>query len=186
MSLIDGPVYERGDYAGFIRRTVALVFDFLFLVFLYVVVPECWYEFAPAEWVTDESYVWVYYGLFLFAVAYCVGLRMTTGGTLGYRVMRIRYASMFDEKVTWMSVSYRALITIFLLWTFAFDHLWILFDKHKQAWHDKVSGFYVIKCKARPKGTQQVERRLINFMMLTFPVWEPTGRSAVKSPGQGS
>lgn len=186
MSPMVGPVYERSDYAGFIRRSVALVVDFVFLYGLYVAAPECWYGFAPVEWVTVASYVWIYYGLFLFAVAYCLGLRMTTGGTLGYRLMGIQYASMFNEKVTWMSVSYRALITVFLLWTFAFDHLWILFDKHKQAWHDKVSGFYVIKCKARPKGTQQVERRLINFMMMTFPVWEPTGQSPVTSPGQGA
>ena len=55
---------------------------------------------------------------------------------------------------------------------FAFDHIWILFDEHKQAWHDKLAGFYVVKRKARPCGTQRVTQRIINFMMLTFVVWE--------------
>ena len=168
-----GPIYDPKDYAGFFRRSLALLFDFVFLIGLSFFAPEIWYHAAPDEWVTVESYVWIDIGCSLFAVAYCLGLRMTTYGTLGYRVMRIRYASMFEGQPGWMAVSYRAAITVFLLYTVGLDHIWILFVRHKQAWHDKVSGFYVVKCKARSQGTQRIERRLINFMMLTFPVWEP-------------
>ena len=48
-----------------------------------------------------------------------------------------------------------------------------VFDERKQAWHDKVSGFYVVKRNARPIGTRRVVQRLIHFMMLTFVVFEP-------------
>ncbi len=98
-----------------------------------------------------------------------------TYGTPGYRIMRIRYAYAFDRRPSFLAILYRAGMAVFLMLFFLLDHIWILFDPHKQAWHDKVSGFYVVKCDAKPTGTRPVRRRYINFMMLTFPVWEPDG-----------
>lgn len=168
-----GPVYYPQDFAGFGRRTLALLIDGLFLLPLYLFLPDLWYYLAPDQWVTLESYVWIEFGVFLFAILYCFGFRLTTNGTPGYRIMRIQYAYMLGGKPTWLSVLYRAAITLFLLWSFGLDHFWILFDERKQAWHDKVSGFYVVKRGAKPRGTQRIVRRIINFMMLSFPVWEP-------------
>ena len=87
--------------------------------------------------------------------------------------MRIRYAYMLSGRPSVTMLLYRSMMALFLLWFFALDHFWILFDERKQAWHDKVSGFYVVKCRAEPVGTVRVVRRVINFMMLTFVVWEP-------------
>jgi uncharacterized RDD family membrane protein YckC len=168
-----GPAYYREDYAGFVRRSAALVIDFLILLILYSFLPEIWLYAAPDDWVTLESFVWLEFGIFLFAIAYCFGLRLTIRGTLGYRIMRIQYAYMLGGKPTWLAVLYRAAITLFLMLTFGLDHFWILFDERKQAWHDKVSGFYVVKRRAQPRGTQRIVQQVINFMMLSFVVWEP-------------
>jgi hypothetical protein len=78
-----------------------------------------------------------------------------------------------NEKPTVLTIFYRAAIAVFLLWFFCLDHIWIAFDERKQAWHDKVSGFYIVKRNARPVGWARINRRVIQFMMLTFPVWEP-------------
>ncbi len=108
-----------------------------------------------------------------FALLYSLVFRMTPRGTLGYRTVGIRYAHMLSDRPAWTALAYRAAIALFLLWIFALDHLWILFNRHKQAWHDKVAGFYVVRTNAQPIGTRRVVRRVINFMMLTFVVWEP-------------
>jgi hypothetical protein len=57
------------------------------------------------------------------------------------------------------------------VWFFALDHFWILVDKRKQAWHDKMSGFFVVKRGSQPIGQCRMVPRVIGFMLLTFTVW---------------
>ena len=168
-----GPVYAPNDYAGFFRRSAALVIDALILGVAGTAAPWIWYLAAPRIWVTREAYYWIWIAWLIGSFEYLLGFRMTEGGTPGYRLVGIRYASVVSERPTRLALVYRALVAIFLLWGFIFDHFWILVDERKQAWHDKLSGFYVVKRKAEPIGTQRVVRRVINFMTLTFEVWEP-------------
>ncbi len=168
-----GPIYSRDAYAGFLRRTAALVIDGIILLGFWAAAPELWYAAAPAEWVTEASYAWLHYFLLIADLAYLLGMRLTEKGTVGYRIVGIRYAYVFSGKPILTMLAYRAVLALFLTWFFALNHIWILFDERKQAWHDKVSGFYVVKRNAKPIGTGQVVRRVIEFMMLTFEVWEP-------------
>lgn len=179
MSPFTGPVYAPEDYAGFIRRTAALVIDILIVFAVWFAAGEILPSAALSNWFTEDGYfipsieAGYHLSLWVLAVLYMLGLRLTSGGTIGYRIARIRYAYALGDKPPVFMILYRAFIAVFLLWFFALDHIWIAFDERKQAWHDKVSGFYVIKCGARPIATRPVVRRYIQFMLLTFPVWEP-------------
>ncbi len=113
---------------------------------------------------------------------YLIGFRLTTGGTPGYRIIGIRYAYMLSGKADWTALAFRALAAVALTMFFSLNHIWILFDPHRQAWHDKITGFYVVKKSAKPSGTVQVVQRLVNFMMLTFVVWEPVTDEPAGSP----
>lgn len=168
-----GPKYAKCDYAGFWRRTAALIIDGVLLAVIGFLAPWAWYYLAPYEWVTERSYLWVGLGWWIFSAVYLLGFRMLECGTPGYRIVRIRYAYMRAGSPSAVFRLARALMAFVLLWCFALDHLWILFDSQKQAWHDKLTGFYVIKRRAEPIGTQEIVRRLINFMGFTFFVWEP-------------
>ena len=185
MKPLMGPVFAREDYAGFIRRTVALCIDALILLAIDYALGEALIRFAPDSWIAEDGYInpgveiAYHFSFWPMSILYLFGFRLSINGTPGYRIVRIRYAYALGEKAPVLSIAYRAAVAVFLLWFFALDHIWILFDPHKQAWHDKVSGFYVVKCKARPNGTQPMSRRLINFMMLTFPVWE-IGRASCR------
>ncbi len=180
-----GPVYARRDHAGFIRRTVALALDLAILFAAHLLTgealaylaPDTWYD--PEGWLLPEVVVTYEFSFWVLAVIYMFGFRLSPFGTPGYRIMRIRYAYAFERGASPLMVLYRAGIAVFLMLFFLLDHLWILFDPHKQAWHDKVSGFYVVKCGAEPIGMRPVRRRYINFMMLTFPVWEPDSEESV-------
>ena len=72
----------------------------------------------------------------------------------------------------------RSLSAVFLMWFFALDHFWILFDERKQAWHDKVSSFYVIKRYAQPIGTRRIVQGITNIFGLTFICMEPAAGGA--------
>lgn len=177
MTLETGPIYDRSAYAGFWRRTLALLIDLALLNILWWASLLIWYNVdTPAEWHKYE-FACIRLGTLVVSLVYLIGLRMTDRGTLGYRIMRIQYAYAFDRRPTWLDRVYRAILAVVLLWFFLLDHIWIIFDERKQAWHDKVSGFYVIKRGAQPIGSTQIVRRMIDFMMLSFPVIEPVGES---------
>lgn len=172
MSQLTGPAYKHEDYAGFIRRTAALLFDMIMISLGSIVIGTVCIVIPTKPW-TEEQEDAVF--TFVFAmtfILYMLGFRLSLKGTPGYRLFRIRYAYMLDGKPTVLTLLFRSFVAVVLLLFFALDHLWILFDEHKQAWHDKLSGFYVVRSKARPVGTQRVTRRIINFVMLTFIVWE--------------
>ncbi|MBN2562325.1 MAG: RDD family protein [Phycisphaerae bacterium] len=179
MAQIIGPVYDRDDYAGFTRRTIALTIDVLILAGFHYALGEALIHLAPDDWftedgwLTDEASIWYEFSFWPIAILYLFGFRLSCYGTPGYRIVGIRYAYILGDKPSFIAVVYRAAIALFLLWFFGLDHIWIIFDARKQAWHDKVSGFYVVKRKAVPVGTEPVNHRVIHFMMLTFPVWEP-------------
>ena len=174
----DGPRYAPQDYAGFFRRTAALLIDGFLFISLVFSIAVLWAMLDPASLATDEAIALFGFGATLLFMCYNLGLRMTTGGTLGYRMVGIRYAYALGGRAPWYLTVYRSFIAVFLLWTFSLDHLWIAFDKNKQAWHDKLSGFYVVKRRAQPCGTRRIVRRVINFMMLSFVVWEPADDEA--------
>lgn len=168
-----GPAYAARDYASFVRRTVALIIDATILLGFWFMMAFASFGIAPCTMERDEALDGLSMLWWLVVLLYSLVFRMTPRGTLGYRLVGIRYAHMLSDRPGWTALAYRAAIALFLLWIFALDHLWILFDRHKQAWHDKVAGFYVVRSNAQPIGTRRVVRRVINFMMLTFVVWEP-------------
>src|SRR5262245_21868759 len=144
MSASLGPVFARRDYAGFFRRTTALFIDAsllfgAFVVAIALITPE------SRQWIGPIVAAWV-----LLSTTYMIGLRLTEGGTLGYRLMRIRYVYMLGGTPPFIMRVARALWAVFLLSSLAIDHFWILCDEHKQAWHDKIAGFYVVRCGAQP------------------------------------
>ncbi len=164
--------------AGFWRRSLALAIDLLILVLFFEVVVRALWHWSPPERLTEEFALLVDFTLMMCWLAYLVGLRLMERGTLGYRLVGIRYAYMFNETPGALIKLYRAAIAVFLLWAFGLSHFWMLFDPNKQTWHDKVSGFYVVKRRALPRGEQNIVRRVINFMMFSFVIYEPQSQTA--------
>lgn len=178
MSQEFGPIYDRRDYAGFIRRTAALVIDVAILIAIYAAVMMGWYVLVPVEWVTDAADLRIAAGWYVFSFGYMFGFRFLERGTPGYRIMRIRYAYLFSRKPTKAAIMLRSVSAVFLMWFFALDHFWILFDERKQSWHDKISSFYVIKRSAQPIGTRRIVQSVTNIFGLTFICMEPAAGGA--------
>jgi uncharacterized RDD family membrane protein YckC len=180
MAQLMGPAFRREDYAGFIRRTAALLLDICIVLVASALIGAVPMSLYAESW-TEAQEAAFSVGLFIICfIAYMIAFRLSLKGTPGYRLFRIRYAYMLDEKPTVSILLFRSFVWLVLLF-FAWDYLQILFDEHKQAWHDKVSGFYVVKSKAQPVGMRRVAQRGKTFMRMTFIVWEPA--SAVEQAG---
>lgn len=173
MSEQSGPIFAERDYASFWQRTTALIIDAVILLALWVLMAFAAAWIAPSAMDNDDAWDGLILVWWLVVIGYSLAFRMTSRGTLGYRLVGIRYAHMLSDRPPWTALAFRAVVALFLLWLFLLDHLWILFNRHKQAWHDKLAGFYVVRSRAAPIGTRRVVRRVVNFMMLTFVVWEP-------------
>lgn len=187
MSAVVGPCYAPRDYAGFWRRTLALVLDAIFLLLVRAMMFLGWYFGVPGAQEDRASLAWPAIGWWLIALVYLFGFRFTTRGTPGYRLVGIRYAYILAGEPPWQAIALRSLAAILLWWLFALDHFWILFDARKQAWHDKVSGFYVVKRKAQPIGTERVVQRVTNFLGMTFVSLEPaSGDERAPRPADGA
>jgi uncharacterized RDD family membrane protein YckC len=172
MDEIIGPVYARRDYAGFIRRTIAFFIDLVLISAAWI---GCGVVIAALESVGERKLeAWMRLAFYLIFLAYFVGFRLSASGTPGYRLMRIRYVYMLGPRPTVLTILFRAFASWLLVCMLALDHLWILFDERKQAWHDKITGFYVVKRHAQPAGEARMVQRMINIMGAAFFVWEPT------------
>jgi uncharacterized RDD family membrane protein YckC len=183
MEEIFGPIYARRDYAGFIRRTAAFVFDLLLLAIVYVGI-SVGVSLAFPESPPRQLEAWLGMGFWVLLFIYFIGFRLFANGTPGYRLMRIRYVYMLGERPPVLTVLFRAVAAAILVWIFALDHLWILFDDRKQAWHDKITGFYVVKRHAEPAGEARMVQRVVNILAMTLVVWEPREEQWFAAPSQ--
>ncbi|MCP4592102.1 MAG: RDD family protein, partial [bacterium] len=113
-----GPAYSPDDYAGFLRRTAALILDALILYVGWLALGWGWYLMAPDVWVTEASYNYLSVVWFIGALLYLTGFRLTTRGTYGYRIVGIRYAPMLSGEPTRTQLAYRAVMAMFLMWFF--------------------------------------------------------------------
>jgi uncharacterized RDD family membrane protein YckC len=170
-----GPVYAKADYAGFFRRMLALLLDLCILLLTWSVPAIIVCLVYPQAMHAGGR--WLGLALLVLGLAYFFIFRLLERGSPGYRLVGIRYAYVLPGRPSKLWIVLRSLWALFLTMFFGLNHIWILFDPRKQAWHDKLSGFYVVRRRAQPISMQPIVQRLINFMGYTFIVWEPAADS---------
>jgi uncharacterized RDD family membrane protein YckC len=90
---------------------------------------------------------------FLATLAYFAGLWAWRGTTVGGVVLGLKVVRLDGQPVSFVVSIVRSLAAAFSIVVFFLGFLWIVFDREKQAWHDKIAGTAVIKM---PKGTSLV------------------------------
>lgn len=120
------PWYARGDYAGIGRRLLAVLTDAVVLLSPWVAMSRVLRSLHPATASAPAAAKVPMIAVVIFAVvvfliisAYHIGLRRTRGGTLGYRVARIRLESAREERPSWATIARRYLISMIVPLGFA-------------------------------------------------------------------
>jgi uncharacterized RDD family membrane protein YckC len=90
---------------------------------------------------------------FLAVLVYFAGLWTWKGTTIGGIVIGLKVIRTDSGPVTLTVAIVRALAAAFSIIMFFLGFLWIIWDKEKQAWHDKIAGTVVLRL---PKGTPLV------------------------------
>ena len=125
---------------GFLRRLAAIFYDWLLLVGVMIVasLPLIWIlGGAPANWATQTAF-----RLYLLAITYGFFAWFWTHGgqTLGMRVWRLRVVSCKGGPVSWQLATWRFLAALASLLCLGLGFLWVMHDRERRAWHDRLSG----------------------------------------------
>ena len=130
-------VYVREDYGGYWRRSFANSLDGIFMSIAFVLA-----GFAP-----DGTTGILKAVIFL---TYMIWFKLTYGATPGCQLLGIKIVSIDGGVLTLKQVVIRLISTFFSALLLGLGYLWIVFDKNRQAWHDKTAGTYVIRPGAIP------------------------------------
>lgn len=107
--------------------------------------------------------------------AYHIILRRTRGGTLGYRVLRIRLVDATGQPPPWKALVKRFLFAVPLFFFFAATY-WACFQNpRRQSLHDTLANTWLVRKNAQPAGPARAayQAKLLGPWLLTYVDVEP-------------
>ena len=130
--------------AGFLRRLGAMAYDTLLLLALLMMLSY------PYVWLTGGAkpglIVKTLYQIYLLAIvcSFYGSFWVRGGQTLGMRSWRIKLVRADGGALTWAIALKRLAFALLSLLSLGLGFLWVLFDRDKLAWHDRLSGTRMI------------------------------------------
>ena len=82
---------------------------------------------------------------FLVALAYFAGMWTWKGTTIGGIVLNLKVVRLDAQPVTFAVALVRGLASALSVIVFFVGFLWIILDRDKQTWHDKIAGTVVVR-----------------------------------------
>lgn len=159
------------EFAGFWRRAGAFLIDLLVLsVVSSICMPYQYFGFMKLstpdfltnipDWFVLPQLIFGNLLTVLVGIAYFIIFWIWRGQTLGKLVFNIKVIRPDGSNVTISIAFLRYLGYIVSTLTLFMGFIWIAFDKHKQGFHDKIAGTYVVilpqpKVKASAAGRMQ-------------------------------
>jgi uncharacterized RDD family membrane protein YckC len=129
---------------GLFRRLGAIFYDLLLLVALLAVATTL----ITLPLGMPEGVGLIAFQLFLFEIIpllFFTGFWWRGGQTLGMRAWRLKVVLMDGSALSWSDALKRHLAALLSCLMFGLGFLWILFDRDKMAWHDRLSGTRLIR-----------------------------------------
>jgi uncharacterized RDD family membrane protein YckC len=134
--------------AGLLRRLGALFYDTLLLLALFMVVTALVLPLTRGEAITPQSagaYEWLYRAALAAVAVLFFGYSWTRSGqTVGMAAWRLKLVRRDGTLVGWADVLRRLAAAVLALLPCGAGYLWILVDRERLAWHDRLSGTRVV------------------------------------------
>ncbi|WP_445371788.1 RDD family protein [Methylomonas sp. HW2-6] len=133
---------------GFLRRMGAVIYDALLLLAVLFLATALALPFNGGEAFAASQ---VLYPIYLLAVSFAFyGWFWTHGGqTLGLKAWKIKVVSANAQPVGWPQATLRFFSALLSWACLGLGFLWCLFDKDRQAWHDRLSKTRVVYCEEK-------------------------------------
>jgi uncharacterized RDD family membrane protein YckC len=153
-----------GQYAGFITRTVAFIVDLIAITLgaaLFAAITRLVLSFFRTSDLADDLALLVLgVSHVLFAVVYFTAFWVLAGQTPGMSMTGLRVVRT-DGKPVGIGTAILRFIAYAISAILFLGFIWILFDKRRQGWHDKIARTYVIYAwDARSANLVAMARRL--------------------------
>jgi uncharacterized RDD family membrane protein YckC len=126
-----------GRPPGLGRRLAACLYDGLLLVAVLMVAGVAWIAFTRAAAPPGD---WLFRAYLLAVSALFLGVFWRRGETLGMRAWKLRLEAMDGGPPGWGRVLLRFASAIVSWAALGLGFLWVLVDREKLAWHDRLSG----------------------------------------------
>ena len=153
------------EYAGFGRRLLAYIVDFGILFLFGLIIPMLFGQQHPAstffnlKTIEELQTVGANSGsnfttmiMFFFGLVYTLIFWVNyDGATPGKRIMGIKIIKDDRSKLTYSAAFIRYVGMLISAFFFYLGYFWMIWDKKKQGWHDKMAKTYVVKTGAKPK-----------------------------------
>jgi len=160
-----GVYFRKEDYASFSRRLLVDLIDTVFLTVLSFVAAFVISLVLPYG---RRAFNLMFVSVFLICWIYMVLLKRSRGGTLGYRIGRVRIVGFDGQRPGIWALTLRFL---FIPWGFVnwfIDYGWMSSDPHRQGLRDKLARTYVVNVNAEPAGTAAVSFRYYDILGYNF------------------
>lgn len=135
--------------AGLLRRVGALLYDVLLLAALLMVATGLWLPFTRGEAITPATQPvleWVYRLMLIVLTVAFFGLFWTRSGqTLGLAAWRLKVEREDGALLTWTDTVIRLGAAVLAWLPAGLGFLWILADRDKRAWHDRLSHTRIVR-----------------------------------------
>jgi uncharacterized RDD family membrane protein YckC len=134
--------------ASLSRRLAALLYDALLLLALLILGTACFLPFTGGEAITFARFpllAVLHAAVVAVLIVGYYGLPWTRQGqTLGMASWRLRVERADGGMLTWQDTIVRVAAGVLSLMPAGLGWLWILVDRDRRAWHDRLSGTRVV------------------------------------------
>lgn len=127
--------------AGLIRRLLAAVYDLLLIMAIWLIAG---FVALPVSGQVQAGNPYYTAYLFLVTFAFFAGFWIRGGATLGMRAWRLRLIQPDGRNITLPQAMLRFVAAFFSWLCLGLGFLWVLIDKDKCTWHDRLSGTRVV------------------------------------------
>ena len=138
--------------AGLWRRLAALLYDRVLIASLLMVTSVITTALNRGQAITADHPLFHYYQLILVAVVvvFYGQFWMRGGQTLGMKAWRIQLRTQNGEPIGWLRVLRRCSAGLLSWLPLGLGYLWLLIDRDRLTWHDRLSGTEVVVLLPHP------------------------------------
>ena len=144
---------EEYKAASFMRRLGAMFYDFMLALsfvivvgFFFMAVVMSLFEIENIK--RGSTGAKIFFPLLILLSFAFYGWFWTHGGqTLGMRAWKLKLVSEDTTRISWTQAFFRFCYAIISWLPLGAGYLWMLVDKNKKTWHDKVSHTFIVDLK---------------------------------------
>ncbi|MEJ2156269.1 MAG: RDD family protein [Desulfobacteraceae bacterium] len=156
-----GVIYEKKDYAGFLKRVVIAMIDIVVIA----AVSACGSYFVDSFFSFEETHhKFNFIFIVAFSITYLAILKRSKFRTVGYLLARVKIVDLKGERPSVFKMILRELLILLGPFELFTDIVWLTSEATKQTLRDKYVGTYVIRQNAIPVGKGRLQNVSLGFM----------------------